>query len=307
MVVVFGTVCIDRILRVTELPSPGGYVDIDEELLMLGGEAANTALALQSWGIDVELYPNAVGTDPEADLLVDLIRARGLPMRFLRRGNAPTPVCDVYVTPDGDRTMFGRGFKDMDDATELDALPLYAGEWFTAEPNMSVLSRQAVHLAANAGMKIYTMDFVRAGDPVPQGSFWQSSTDWAGRREDSAANLEWVRAHAQRHGCCAILTDGPRGFVVGRPGEHPHLVPAFPCPGLVDSTGAGDAFRAGMLFGLHTRDSLCECLRIAAAAGSLRCRSLGASAGVPTLDEIAGLIAAHPNVAEACAEAERPY
>ena len=55
MIVVFGTVCLDRIMQVASLPPEGGYVEIERELLMLGGEAANTALALQTWGAQIEL------------------------------------------------------------------------------------------------------------------------------------------------------------------------------------------------------------------------------------------------------------
>lgn len=66
MVVVFGTVCLDRILRVARLPGHGGYVEIDDEVLMLGGEAANTALALQTWerAWNSTRMPSATGPMP---------------------------------------------------------------------------------------------------------------------------------------------------------------------------------------------------------------------------------------------------
>lgn len=298
MVVVFGTVCLDRILRVPTLPAQGGYVEIDQELVLLGGEAANTALALTTWGVEVALFPNAMGNGSDARRLMDLVREKGLPLDYLREGSAPTPVCDVFVTPDGDRTMFGHGFKDMDDASDLDGLPLFPGAWFTAEPNMSALSREAVRRANAAGMKVYTMDFVRAEDPIPKGSFWQASTDWAGNRGDVAGNVAFVDDLVRRRECTAILTDGPAGFVVGGPDAPARPYAPFPCPAMLDSTGAGDAFRAGMLYGLESGMAIADCLSFAAAAGSLSCGTLGATTRVPMPAEIHALIADNPHVAQ---------
>ena len=62
-VLVFGTVCLDRLRTVGSIPEPGGYVEILDEELFLGGEAANTACALHEWGVSIALMPNPIGTD----------------------------------------------------------------------------------------------------------------------------------------------------------------------------------------------------------------------------------------------------
>ena len=59
----------------------------------------------------------------------------------------------------------------------------------------------------------------------------------------------------------------------------------------VDSTGAGDLFRAGVLYGLDQGWDLDRCLSFGAAAGALICRVIGATANVPTVEEIENLIA----------------
>ncbi|MCX7800475.1 MAG: hypothetical protein N2109_09060, partial [Fimbriimonadales bacterium] len=69
MVVVFGTVCLDRVRRVPALPEAGGYVEILEERLLLGGEAANTARHLAAWGVPVALAGNGLGGGGEGRLL----------------------------------------------------------------------------------------------------------------------------------------------------------------------------------------------------------------------------------------------
>lgn len=296
---VFGSVCVDRVRRVATLPAPGGYVEIESERRYLGGEAANTATALRSWGVPVRLAGNGFGEGPEGDELKDLVEAHCLPSELLEDARTgATPVCDVYITPDGERTMFGRGFAGSKPAVDPDDLPYVAGEWFTAEPNMGDAARAAARDAAQAGMKTYLMDFFREDEPIAPGSFWQSSTDWVGTRGNVQRNVEWVRNWADRHGCFTILSDGPNGLVAGGLGKRARHYPPFPAPSVVDTTGAGDMFRAGVLRGLHEGWPLGQSLAYGAAAGCLKCRSFGATEDVPLESEIWAHIHAHPETRE---------
>lgn len=298
MVVVFGTICLDRVRRVPALPRSGGYVEILEESLWLGGEAANTARHLAEWGVPVALAGNGLGSGEEGRLLLRLVAEAGLPDELLATDCGETPVCDVYVTPDGDRTMFGKGFSAMDRREAASGFPLEPGAWFTAEPNMPVASRLAAQRAAAAGMRVYLMDFVRDGEPIPAGGFWQTSTDWAGSRGDSEANLREAERVSRVYRCHAILTDGAGGFCYAPPGSSAVALPTFECPSVVDSTGAGDAFRAGVLYGLHAGWTVGKALTRGAAAGCLACTKFGASRSVPTLQELEELERAQPEVVE---------
>lgn len=315
MVVVYGTVCLDRICRVSQLPVRGGYVEIDDEVELVGGEAANTALALTGWGEQVVLYSNPLGCDHAADQIRDRLIASGihhLPLSTPVEGGpggevsttptgaTKTPVCDIYVTPDGERTMFGRGFKNLERVVDLEGLreTLERDMWFTAEPNHGRRAREAVRMAEDASCRIYLLDFFREDDAIPSGSFWQSSTDWVAFRDNTERNREWLSDFVARHAVYGILTDGASGFVAGGLGAPVRAFPPLPCTEVVDSTGAGDIFRAGMLFGLARNWPVADCLRYASAAASLKCRSRGATSRLPTRDEIDALIASNSSIAE---------
>ncbi|HSI72955.1 MAG TPA: carbohydrate kinase family protein [Fimbriimonas sp.] len=297
MVLVFGTVCLDRVMRVPRLPEPGGYVAIESEAVYLGGEAANTANALKNWGVEVDLVCNELGSGHDGEVLQALLQDRALDTQRSTL-TSRTPICDIYVTPDGERTMFGRGFSDMEPEMSVDEIRYRSGHWFTAEPNMSVVSRQAALLAKRYGMKLYLMDFYRDDDPIGPGDIWQCSTDWVGQRGDTAANIEWVKQWVDLKGCSAILTDGPRGLVYGAPDFPAKSFPPFPAPAIVDSTGAGDTFRAGTLYGLEAGWPILKCLAFGSAAGALECGYIGATTQVPTVEEVATHIEEHPRIAE---------
>jgi sugar/nucleoside kinase (ribokinase family) len=288
MILVFGTVCVDRVCRLALMPETGGYVEAASEVRMLGGEAANTAYGLRSWGSEVVLACNGIAEDTEGDFLRSELARRGIePIADHVLPTARTPVCDVFVDNAGQRTMIGFGFSDMESTVDPTRLPYRGGQWFTVEPNMVQAARSSLLLAHQAGMRIYAMDMVKEGDPVPAGSYWQTSTDWAGGPGDAGSNLAWLRRFVEKHDCFAILTDGANGFVAGSRDVGIRHYAAFRVDRpAVDSTGAGDLFRAGMLFGLDRGWPIEHCLRFASAAGCLACRTLGATSQVPTVQEI---------------------
>ncbi len=288
--------CLDRVREIPHLPATGGYAEVTRERIFLGGEAANTANALKRWGVEVELAGNSLGSGEPAAELLKLLESHGLPTTLLVTDQSETAVCDIYVTPDGERTMFGRGFGDLGEGSAPEKAPFRRGEWFTVDPNLDDAARRAIRLAEAAGMKLYLMDFLKPEDPIPAGCFWQSSTDWAGVRGNTQKNVQWVRSWVDRHQAFCILSDGPNGLAAGSPNMRARAFPPFPSPEVADSTGAGDMFRAGMLYGLEQGWSIPECLRYASAAGCLKCKSLGATTYVPTFDEIGGLIAENPEI-----------
>jgi sugar/nucleoside kinase (ribokinase family) len=284
------------------MPSNGGYVEVKSESVLLGGEAANTANALQAWNDSPVLAGNPLGESIEAVDLRSLLSGKNLrAVELLRSGVSPssvdTPICDIYVSDEGERTMFGRGFSTIEQFADAGLIPWTEGGWFTAEPNMERLSRAVVRMAYAEKMNVYLMDFMRPDDPVEGARFWQSSTDWAGVRNNTQQNVLWLTDWVRDKTCFAILSDGPNGFVAGSAEIPVRSYPPFPAPEVVDTTGAGDMFRAGMLHGLNAGWTIPDCLRFASAAGCLKCRTLGATTAVPTLQEIHSHIAANPDVA----------
>src|SRR6266511_5133480 len=63
--------------------------------------------------------------------------------------------------------------------------------------------------------------------------------------------------------------------------------PAFEVPGgCRDTTGAGDAFHGGFIYGMLGGEDLETCMKLGNAVAALKCRSLGSRAALPTADEL---------------------
>ena len=101
---------------------------------------------------------------------------------------------------------------------------------------------------------------------------------------DERASLVELKA---RYGCAIVgATLGARGAIVYSNGEFIESS-AFEVPdGCRDTTGAGDAFHAGFIYGMLRGEELEKCMRLGNAVAALKCRSLGGRAALPTADEL---------------------
>ena len=92
----------------------------------------------------------------------------------------------------------------------------------------------------------------------------------------------------QRHAGMLVVTLGARGALM-LAGERFIRQPAFPVE-VIDTTGAGDVFRAGFICALLRGDSPEGILRFACAAAAVSCTRRGAMASVPDLDAVNALL-----------------
>ena len=93
----------------------------------------------------------------------------------------------------------------------------------------------------------------------------------------------------------AALTLGDQGCVV-RDARGLWRFPAHQID-VVDTTGAGDAFHGGAIYGLLHRWDMEHTIRFAAAVAALNCRRLGGRTALPNLPEVARFLASRPPLA----------
>lgn len=304
MVLVYGTICLDRIHLIPSLPSPGGYVEITGQGEYLGGEAANTFCGLRRLGHSAQLAGNPVPDGPLGRRLAGLFADEGVEMKTEVNGQRDIPVCEIFVTPDGLRTMLGYGFAELSRSVTSDARDLAGVDWLTVDPNLYQASLGLVARAKAANCRVYAMDFEPFAFPFQAGDCWQSSTDRFGTANDVDGNCQLVQSLADRSGITAILTDGPSGFAVASPRHPARFLPALQVSPVVDMTGAGDGFRAGVLHGLDSGLALGECLGLGAAVGALNCREVGGVTGLPEKGEVLDLLDQHSDIIARFAELE---
>ncbi len=263
-----------------------------------GGSAANTARGLAWLGSpagqaflapiaglaragDGKLPPvfnGAVGRDAIGDQFVELISAAGVTASIVRK-ETPTGRSVILVTPDGERTMntylgacrdFGPEDLDLQKLARSRILYLTGYLWDTAHQDA------AARKAAESGKAVVAFDLAdsfavrRSGDAFR--SWIPGHVDVLFGNRDEIAILtgascdEDCVAEAQKFAPLIVMKIGEKGCALGQNGKY-EVVPGVPVK-MVDTTGAGDAFAAGFLYGTLQGAEPIACARLANAIAS---------------------------------------
>ena len=245
-----------------------------------GGSAANTLAGLAALGAKCA-FIGQVADDQLGEVFAHDIRAGGIDFQTPTRADEPpTARCLIFVSPDGQRTMntfLGASqflpAEALDDAQIASASVLYLEGylWDPEEPRKAM--RRAIAAARNAGRKVaFTLSdaFVisRHGDDF-RALIADGQIDILFANEHELAALTGVADfHAGLEQLAAkvptvVVTRSENGAHAISNGEHAH-VPAEPIAKVVDTTGAGDLFAAGFLYGYVRNKPLAESLTLGA-------------------------------------------
>jgi sugar/nucleoside kinase (ribokinase family) len=250
---------------------------------MSGGSAANTVVGVASFG-GRGAYIGKVSSDDLGDVFAHDLLAVGVRFHAGARDNPdPTGRCMICVTPDAERTMntyLGASSllspSDVDFDRVADAKVLYMEGYLFDRDDAKAAFRAAAEVAHEAGRTVsltlsdsfcverHRDDFLALVSDQVDLLFGNESELTALFRTDS---LEAAIAEARRHSPLVACTVGAKGSLVVTP-EEVLSAPAVPVRRVIDTTGAGDLYAAGFLFGLTTGRGLAECAQLGSIAAS---------------------------------------
>src|SRR5271170_8094587 len=128
MIIVFGSINLDLITRVTQIPGPGETTLGDDYATSPGGKGANQALAARRAGAKVALV-GATGGDAFAAAALALLKADGVDLSATREVAAPTGAAFIAVDAHGENAIVvASGANRYAKAAQLDGLAIGAGD-----------------------------------------------------------------------------------------------------------------------------------------------------------------------------------
>lgn len=291
-VYVYGTICQDRIMSVPRYPRLGSSVWVTSDTLTLGGEALNSALALSAWGLEVTLDGTILGCDERGGWILEQLKSHPHinSGELVSSADSSTPYCTIIATPDGERTMFGRHFNIMNGRAVASLPPDCV---FTFDPYCGQPALDAALLARRMGLRVVGMDVARRPDFAAACDLIVTSYQELAPEapEDELLVLGSKTAAALNR--TLVLTLGSSGSAAFAPdGQLAWRQDAVPAEIIVDATGCGDVYRAGLVCGVCHGWPLATAMAFASAAASINLRSPGGGAGALSLEqtmELAGL------------------
>jgi sugar/nucleoside kinase (ribokinase family) len=269
-----------------------------------GGSAANTIVGVASFGGRAH-YVGKVRNDQLGEVFSHDLKSVGVHYTTPMATSGPsTGRCLIVVTPDAQRTMntyLGAstqlGPADVDAGLIARGRILYLEGYLFDPPAAQEAFRAAAGFAHAAGRKVA----LTLSDPFCVDRHRAAFVDLVERHVDvlfaneveicalyEANDFEAALQQVRRHCEIAALTRSERGSVVVSDGEV-HVVDPQKVDAVVDTTGAGDLYASGFLFGLSRGMGLPACGRLGSLAAAEVISHVGARPLAPLADMAGGL------------------
>ncbi|MBN2536680.1 ribokinase [candidate division WOR-3 bacterium] len=290
-VVVVGSMVMDLVFRVGHRPKPGETLLGEGFAMFLGGKGFNQAIACHRLGAETTLV-GRVGRDEFGDRFIRRLHDERISTRFVSADpEHGTGVASPTVYPDGGNSIIGVPRANL----ALTPADVEAAEDRIAAADVLMLqfevnpeaSQAAAHIARRHGTLVLL-------DPAPVHAHCEN-IDWpidflvpneveAQMLADCDSPEEWARELYDEELEAVVISRGAAGALV-IDGRGVREFPGFRVRA-VDTTGAGDAFRAGLAVMVARGRGLDEAVRFANACGALACTREGAEPSMPRLDEV---------------------
>ena len=300
-VCIVGCASWDTLLPVDKYPAEGEYCVAAAEIEQPGGTSTNVAVTLARLGLPPR-FVGMVGDDWRGERLRAGLEGEGVVCDTLSvRAGQDSDRSIIPISPSGGRTIFWIKGATIQQGDTLD-LPLIFRHAIIYYDIVDVALWRDVLAAYEAavvrdglsprcvGQAVYIAGVVPPDDALAligrHHVFIGSEWEWrlmAGVATRPALIDRLEALVRQSRLTAAVVTLGAEGCVVVT-GDGTFTVPAA-IVAVVDTTGAGDAFAAGFVFGLERGWETERCARFANAVGGLATRAFGFQASLPTLAE----------------------
>ena len=289
----YGEIDLDIYVALNRLPTMERSASCSDDFENIGGAAANSALWLANWGIDTRLAGHDLGDDRPGDVVRELLAAQPqLDIGFIAcHADYRTPRCQCLVTPDGERSFITHWPQDVlmtpPSPSMLAGVKLLNLDMSGPER----LRLAAAEMAVERAIPVLINDIYQPDhELLPFVDVLVISAAVFRNRYGGSDPLELARELMRVGDCDVIVTDaGGEISIIERCGPRAKVAP--PAVRAVDTTGAGDIFKAGLAYGLLHGLALPEAVKWGAAAGSLMCQYAGTTKTLAPLSEVKALLA----------------
>ena len=282
----------DTVIPLSTYPTRGSKTEYSAVSTLPGGQVATTVVACQHWGMQTR-YVGKLGDDLAATLHREAFTHAGVETRVITVPGGASAQSLILVDAEGERTVLCRRDERLTlRPTELDRDWIVNARALHVDGFDTEAAITATAWARAAGVPVIAdLDelYPNVEDLLTNVDYLIVSRDFPTRlmREPDLENAlrQMHRRYGNRLAAATLGHDG----VLAWDGNQLLHTPAY-CVPVLDTTGAGDIFHAGFIYGLLQDWSLERQLDFACAAAALNCTAVGARGGIQALEEIETLM-----------------
>jgi sulfofructose kinase len=284
----------DTHIPVPRFPESGSKVEILSANALLGGQVATAMAACQGWGLRTR-YIGKVGQDHAATLHREEFERLGVETHLFTAAGCPSQQAFILVEPTGERTvLWKRDGRLALLPEELECDWIVNARVLHLDGHDMAAATQAAQWARKAGIPVVAdLDDLYAGYErlLHNIDFLITSRDIPLRLSGDRDLYTSLPRIARDYGCILAAATLGRDGVLAWDGTRFHYASAY-CVDAVDTTGAGDIFHAGFIYGLLQSWPIGRQLEFACAAAALNCTAIGARGGIQPIEKIESLMSA---------------
>jgi sugar/nucleoside kinase (ribokinase family) len=288
----FGLNAVDHLIVVPQYPTFDTKTRFLEHIRSAGGQTATAMVALQRLGMSTA-YAGRFGSDPEGQFGLETLIQDGVNTDFVNivKGASTQLAFIVIDSRNGERTIIWDrderlGYRPEDAPVEFGS----TGRVLHLDAHDPPACARLAQAARETGTIVSAdIDNIYEGLPelLPFIDLLITSKEFPQRLTGITDERESLVELKARYGCGVVgMTRGVDGALLFCEGKFIESR-SYRVPGSCrDTTGAGDAFRGGFLYGLLTGEDIETSLKFANAVAALKCSALGARAALPTKPEL---------------------
>ena len=288
-VVGIGQCSLDYIAFVDSYPHANTKKEVIEWHEMGGGPVATALVTLSRLGVSCSFH-GIIGDDLAGEKIRESLAVEGIDITGLvQRDNTVSQQAFIAVERGtGTRTIFWkRPSGEALSGHELQADFIKGARFLLLDGLMSDISIFAATCAKEQSIPV----MLDAGRERPGMLKVAELSDYVVASEEFSNDLSWdlsekkLQQVRSKIGIDVLtITQGKQGSITASDNQYFH-VPAFGTT-VIDTTGAGDVFHGGYIYGLLQGWNLKDTVMFASAVAALKCSKVGGRTGIPTIDEI---------------------
>jgi sugar/nucleoside kinase (ribokinase family) len=295
-VLCYGGIALESFIELPYQPKPGIAHIICDQTHRLGGGAAHVAEWLGSWNIPTRLCGYVIGFDWGGDQLLDWLgRFPTIDLSYVeRRKEIKTLESLTIPFNEGNKYLLCIGYANVTltppGPAMLKDVQILEIAYYYRQERGNAAADEMVRLAAARGIKIVAMDLLDLHhETVPAAEIIINSAASIRERYPNVDLHEHsYELHAANKGI-VITTDGDREIhAIDKDGTQYSVLPPKVSP--IETTGAGDSFRAGIIYGILQRWPLIRSLKWAAAVSAYQVQRSLSQDTPPPKEKIAVLV-----------------
>lgn len=283
----------DTLITLPHFPERGSKVEYSQALILPGGQTASAVIACQTWGLTTR-YVGKLGDDDAARLHARAFEQAGVDAQMITASGASSAHSLIVVDSGGERTVLcQRNERVLLRPDDLQREWIVNARALLIDGFETAAAAQAASWARAIGIPVIAdLDELYDGveDLAAQVDYLVVSRDFPSRLTGERNLEQALRKMKNRYGCAVTAATLGQDGVLAWDGVHFHFRPAY-CVNVTDTTGAGDVFHAGFIYGLLQGWPLTRQLDFACAAAALNCTATGARGGIGSIEKVEELMA----------------